>query len=40
MAWHVVLSFVLMPVFHLLECAVVLDAILFPPKAFHVVSKV
>jgi hypothetical protein len=40
MAWHVVLSFTLAPIFQSMECLVVVDALLFPPKRFHVVSKI
>jgi hypothetical protein len=40
MAWHIVLSFILAPIFQVMECLIVVDAIVFPPKRFHVVSKV
>lgn len=40
MAWHVVQAFALTPVFRLMESCIVVDAILFPPKTFHVVAKI
>ena len=40
MIWHVVQTFALTPIFRLMESCIVVDAILFPPKTFHVVSKV
>lgn len=38
--WHVIQTFVLIPVFRFMEACIVFDAILFPSKTFHVVSKI
>ncbi|TID19143.1 glycosyltransferase family 2 protein [Venturia nashicola] len=40
MVWHVVQAFALTPIFRAMESCIVVDAILFPPKSFHVVAKV
>jgi len=40
MVGHVIITFFLNPLFNLLECALVIEALLFPPKKFHVVKKV
>lgn len=40
MVGHVIMTFFLNPLFNLLECTLVIKALLFPPKGFYVVKKV